>query len=71
MEQTPIHNTESMKKANETSIYQLLVVGIVVSMVGVLLRFAFDSGMLSLISWIILFVGAFICCKGVFKILAA
>lgn len=71
MEQTPIHNTESMKKANQTSIYQLIVVGLVVSLLGVYLRFAFDSAILSLVSWIILFIGAFICCKAVFKILAA
>lgn len=71
MEQRPIHNTESMKTANQTSIYTLMVVGIIVTMVGVFLRFAFDSSTLSLISWIILFLGAIICCKAVFKILAA
>lgn len=71
MDQRPIHNTESMKTANQTSIYTLLIVGIIVSMVGVYLRFAFDSSTLSLISWIILFLGAIICCKAVFKILAA
>jgi len=71
MEQTPKHNTESMKTANQTSIYQLLVVGIIVSILGVYLCFAGDSSTLSIISWVILFVGAFICCKAVFKILAA
>ncbi|WP_316835759.1 hypothetical protein [Pedobacter nutrimenti] len=71
MEQTPKHNTESMKTANQTSIYQLLVVGIIVSILGVYLRFAGDSSTLSIISWVILFAGAFICCKAVFKILAA
>lgn len=69
MEQTPKHNTKSMQNANETSIYKLLVVGIVVSIVGVYLRFAMDSTILSLVSWVILFLGAFICCKAVFKIL--
>lgn len=71
MEQTPKHNTKSMQNANETAIYKLLVVGIVVSLVGVYLRFAFDSNILSLVSWIILFVGAFICFKAVFKILGS
>lgn len=71
MDQTTKHNTESMQRANQTSIYQLLVVGIVVSIVGVFLRFAFDSMTLSIVSWVILFIGAFICCKAVFKILAA
>ncbi|WP_367865291.1 hypothetical protein [Pedobacter sp. WC2423] len=71
MEQTPKHNTKSMQNANQTSIYKLLVAGIVVSMLGVYLRFAFDSTTLSLVSWIILFLGAFICCKAVFKILGS
>jgi uncharacterized membrane protein len=71
MEQTPKHNTKSMQNANQTSIYKLLVAGIVVSMLGVYLRFAFDSNTLSLVSWIVLFLGAFICCKAVFKILGS
>ncbi|WP_432712469.1 hypothetical protein [Pedobacter sp.] len=71
MEQTPKHNTESMQRANDSSIYILLVVGIIASVIGVFLRFAGDSMILSIISWVILFVGAFICCKAVFKILAA
>jgi uncharacterized membrane protein len=71
MDQTPKHNTESMQRANQTSIYQLITIGVVVSMIGVFLRFAGDSMTLSIVSWVILFVGAFICCKAVFKILAA
>lgn len=71
MEQTPKHNTESMKRANELSIYKLMTVGILISILGVYLRFAGDSTTLSIVSWVILFVGAFIACKGVFKILAA
>ena len=71
MDQTPKHNTESMKRANETSIYTLIVIGVVVSVIGVFLRFAGDSNILSIVSWVILFVGAFICCKAVFKILDA
>ena len=72
MENTTNKSTEeSMKRANETSIYTLIVAGVLVSMVGVYLRFAFDSTTLSIVSWVILFIGAFIACKGVFKILAA
>lgn len=71
MEQTPKHNTESMKRANETSIYKLMVVGILISILGVYLRFAGDSTTLSIVSWVILFVGSIVACKGVFKILAA
>ncbi|MFP5080604.1 hypothetical protein [Pedobacter sp. JCM 36344] len=72
MENTTNKSTEeSMKRANETSIYTMIVAGVLVSLVGVYLRFAFDSTTLSIVSWLILFVGAFIACKGVFKILAA
>jgi len=71
MEQAPKHNTKSMQNANETSIYKLLIAGVIVCLVGVYLRFAFDSTMLSLVSWIILFLGAFICFKAVFKILGS
>lgn len=71
MEQTPKHNTESMKRANDTSIYKLMTVGILVGILGVFLRFAGDSATLSIISWAILFIGAVIACKGVFKILDA
>jgi hypothetical protein len=71
MEQTPKHNTDSMKRANEASIYKLMVVGILITILGVYLRFAGDSMTLSIVSWVILFVGSIIACKGVFKILAA
>ncbi|MES2827197.1 MAG: hypothetical protein V4687_03550 [Bacteroidota bacterium] len=72
MENTTDRSTEeSMKRANETSIYTLIVAGVLISIVGVYLRFAFDSTALSIVSWVILFVGSFIACKGVFKILAA
>ena len=62
---------KSMEAANQSPIYMLMMVGVVVSMVGVFLRFAFDSTMLSIVSWVILFIGSFICCKAVFKILDA
>ena len=59
----------SMETANQSSIYMMITVGVIVSVIGVFLRFAFDSTMLSIASWVILFIGAFICCKAVFKIL--
>lgn len=71
MEQAPKHNTKSMQNANETSIYTQIVIGVIVSIVGVYLRFAMDSTTLSLISWIILFIGAIISIRAVFRILAA
>ncbi|RZJ82093.1 MAG: hypothetical protein EOO47_01860 [Flavobacterium sp.] len=61
----------SMETANQSSIYMMITVGVIVSIIGVFLRFAFDSTMLSIVSWVILFVGAFISCKAVFKILDA
>jgi len=61
----------SMETANQPAIYWLIIVGVLISMVGVYLRFAFDSITLSIVSWVILFVGAIVACKGVFKILDA
>ncbi|MDN3587937.1 hypothetical protein QWY86_14745 [Pedobacter aquatilis] len=65
------HNTESMQTANQPGIYKLMILGVLVCMVGTYLRFAQDSWQMSLISWIILFIGAIIAIKGVFKILDA
>lgn len=62
-------NTESMEKANDPSIYKSIVVGLIICMVGTFGRFLHDSFMVSLITWIILFIGSFICCKAVFRIL--
>ena len=62
---------QSMKTANETSIYKLLLVGIVISIIGVYARFAFDSTALSIASWVVLFIGSWVCCKAVFKMLNA
>lgn len=62
---------QSMETANQTSIYWLILVGVVICMVGTFLRFAFDSVTLSIVSWAILAVGTVVCCKGVFKILNA
>lgn len=71
MEERPIHNTPSMKRANDTSIYKMLILGVLIGIVGVYLRFAGDSSTLSIVSWAILAVGTVVACKGVFKILAA
>ncbi|MNJ91481.1 hypothetical protein D3C87_91330 [compost metagenome] len=71
MEERPLHNTPSMKRANETSIYTMIILGVLIGIVGVYLRFAGDSTTLSIVSWAILAVGTVVACKGVFKILAA
>lgn len=62
---------QSMETANQPSIYMLILVGVVISVIGVFARFAFDSTILSIVSWGILTVGTIICCKAVFKILNA
>ncbi len=59
----------SIEKANETSNYIIITLAIIVGLVGVYLRFAYDSTLLSVISWAILVVGWGIALKGVFKIL--
>jgi len=61
----------SMATANNASIYWTIITGIIIGIVGVFLRFAYDSTTLSLISWAILLVGTIIACKGVFKVLNA
>ena len=71
MEQTPKHNTESMKRANDISTYKLMTAGILIGILGVYLRFAGDSVALSIVSWAILTIGAVIACKAVFKVLNA
>ena len=62
---------QSMETANQPGIYKTILVGVLVSILGVYLRFAFDATWLSVLSWVILFIGSFICCKAVFKILDA
>lgn len=62
---------QSMDTANQPGIYKTILVGVLVSILGVYLRFAFDATWLSILSWVILFIGSIICCKAVFKILDA
>ena len=61
----------SMETANQATIYWLILGGVLIGMVGVYLRFAFNSTTLSIVSWVILLIGAIVACKGVFKILGA
>ena len=62
---------KSMETANNTANYTLILWGVLIGVVGVFARFAFDSTMLSIVSWAILLVGSIVACKGVFKILDA
>ena len=67
----PKEREDSMKTANQPSTYSLILIGVLVTMLGTFMRFAFNSTTLSIISWVVLFVGAIICCKAIFKILDA
>lgn len=69
MENNKVQNSESIQKANDPAIYKTIVIGLILCMIGTFGRFAYDSFAVSLITWIILFIGAIICCKAVFKIL--
>ena len=62
---------QSIQTANQPAIYMTIMVGVVICIVGVFLRFAYDAMWLSLISWAILAVGAVVAIMGVFKILNA
>lgn len=68
---TPEETQKSMETANQTGIYKSLLVGIIISIIGVYLRFAVDATWMSILSWVILFLGAIWCCIAVFKILDA
>ena len=61
----------SMNTANNPAIYSSLALWAVVTLVGVFLRFAYDSLTLSLVSWAILALGFVMCCVTAFKILNA
>jgi len=61
----------SMKTANDSAIYSSLALWAVVTVIGVFLRFAYDSLTLSLVSWAILVLGFVMACKTAFKILNA
>ncbi|MES2417184.1 MAG: hypothetical protein V4541_03300 [Bacteroidota bacterium] len=71
MDQSQKDREHSMETANNVAIYKLILVGILIGIVGVYLRFAFDSTILSIVSWAILVLGIIVTFKGVFKILNA
>ena len=55
--------------ANATSHYQLLTVGIIIGMVGVMLRFTGTWTMIDAVSNILFVIGSVICIKAVLNIL--
>ncbi len=60
---------KSMQQANDTGIYKTLLIGIVIGIIGVYARFAFDAVWLSIASWVVLAIGTVIACKAVFRMM--
>ena len=66
-EKRPARRT--LNNANETHYYVTLAIAVVIGMVGVFLRFAQDSALLSGISWALLAVAWLIVFRVVFRIM--
>jgi Flp pilus assembly protein TadB len=66
---TPEETQKSIETANQIGIYKSLLAGIIVTMIGVFVRFTIDATWMSILAWVILFVGAVWSCISVFKIL--
>lgn len=66
-EKRPARRT--LNNANETHYYVTLAVAVVIGMVGVFLRFAQDSTLLSGISWALLTIAWIIVFRVVFRIM--
>ncbi|MGV3706841.1 MAG: hypothetical protein ACO1NU_15825 [Arcticibacter sp.] len=60
---------EQNANANNPAHYQLLTIGIVITMIGVLLRFFGDWSLIDAVSNLILVVGVGICLRAVYKVL--
>jgi uncharacterized membrane protein len=61
--------TTTNNNANETSHYILLTVGIVIGMIGIMLRFVVQSVMVDMVANFIFIVGTYFTLKAVFAIL--
>jgi len=55
--------------ANNPAHYQLLTIGIIITLIGVLLRFFGDWALIDAVSNLILVVGVGICLRAVYKVL--
>lgn len=65
-----MHNQkDTVIAANSTSHYTIIVLGIVVGLVGIFLRFAGEAPIISWVSNILFVIGAVISIKGVLNIL--
>lgn len=63
------NQSESAINANSPSHYKLIVIGIVIGMVGILLRFTSTWTFIDIVSNIIFVIGIVICLKAVLNIL--
>lgn len=61
--------SESAIEANSPSHYKLIVIGVVIGMIGVMLRFTGTWTMIDAVSNILFVIGSFICLKAVLNIL--
>lgn len=63
------NKSEHTNNANATSHYQLMTIGIIVGLVGIMIRFVSDSQIVGIVANILWVIGAVICIKAVLNIL--
>ena len=63
------NKSKSAEAANSPGHYKLITIGIVIGMVGIMLRFVTDWEFIDMVSNIIFVIGIFICLKAVLNIL--
>lgn len=63
------NKSEHTNNANATSHYQLMTIGIIVGLVGIMIRFVSDSQIVGIVANILWVVGAVISIKAVLNIL--
>lgn len=63
------NRNESIVNSNSPSHYKLIVVGVIIGMVGIMLRFAGEWTLINTVSNIIFVLGIVICLKAVLNIL--
>ena len=61
--------SESVVEANSVSHYKLITIGIIVGLIGIMLRFVTDWVYIDIISNILFAIGTFFCIKAVLNIL--
>ncbi|HYK77785.1 MAG TPA: hypothetical protein VEV16_12480 [Daejeonella sp.] len=64
-----ITQKESVIEANSPKHYKLIVIGLVVGIFGIMLRFVSDWEYINIVSNILFALGSFICLKAVLRIL--